>query len=91
MNEPKTKALEDDEALQAAVIRHLIDVHPGTLSRADLMREFGHPKFETLEDEIERAVRDLARLGLLDEAGERVCPSRAAVRYHELANYMGGP
>ena len=88
MSDPKTPMAEGDDALQAVVIWHLIDVHWVTLVIPDLVRELGHPHHRTEWDEIRLAVRELAKFGLLEEEGERVRPSRAAVRYHELTEYM---
>ena len=54
----------------------------------ELIRELAADPEEFAErDAIERAVRDLARAGLLHRNGEFAIPSRAALRFDEL---LGG-
>jgi hypothetical protein len=74
---------------EAEVIRHLTDVHPVTLTLSDLNRELGQPQGDAKDDEIEVAVRELVKVGLLERSGERIHLSRAAARYHEIDEFMG--
>jgi hypothetical protein len=75
----------EDESVESAVLRQLLDLHPTRLTLAELAREFsaGREDFAT-NDAIERAVRDLAGAGLLHQGGEFVVPTRAALRFNEL-------
>lgn len=79
---------EEDDAIEAAVLRHLLSLHPAQIVFDELLREIaGDPEDFAERDAIERAVRDLAAAGLLHRNGEVVLPSRAALRFDEL---LGG-
>lgn len=83
-NEIRTPAAEDT-ALEAAVLRQLLALHPIQLTLAEIVREIaGEPGDFALADAIERAVRDLAAAGLVNRSGDVVLPSRAALRFDEL-------
>lgn len=75
----------EDESVESAVLRQLLDLHPTRLTMAELAREFGAGggDFAT-DDAVERAVRDLAGAGLLHRGEEFVAPTRAALRFNEL-------
>lgn len=75
----------EDEGAESAVLRQLLDLHPTHLTLAELVREIGgdHGGFAE-RDAIERAVRDLAAVGLLHQSDEFVTPTRAALRFSEL-------
>lgn len=75
---------QSDAAIESAVLRLLLDLHPTRLTLADLIRELGgaDPGFAE-RDAIERAVRDLGGAGLLHR-GELLTPTRAALRFNEL-------
>jgi hypothetical protein len=75
----------DDAAKEAAVIRHLLDIHPSRLNTAELIREIcgDDPGFAE-RDAIERAVRELAALGLIHRGEELLTPTRAALRLSRL-------
>jgi hypothetical protein len=78
-----TKA--DDETVQAAMLRQLLDLHPARLTIAELTRELVGEKAGFAErDAVERALRDLEAAGLLHRGDEFVTPSRAALRLSEL-------
>lgn len=79
---------DEDSALQAVLIRHLFDVHPATLSEADLLRELGDPDDFAGRDGVERAIRELAKVGLVEQEGKRVLPARGMVRFFELTEFM---
>jgi hypothetical protein len=75
----------EDTRDQAAVLRHVLDLHPETLTLDELMREMvGVSPESSEEDGIRRAVRDLAAVGLLHHEGRRVIPTRSALAFHDL-------
>ena len=82
-----TTASEDDRD-QAAVLTHVLMLHPTRLTVPELVREIGAGA-EGFErgDCIERAVRDLTAVGLLHCAGGLVLPTHAALRFDQL---LGG-
>lgn len=77
----------EDARVQAAVLEHLVALHPTLLTVDELVREIAgeEPSFSE-RDAVERAVRDLAAVGLLNRSQELVMPSRAALRFDELLN-----
>lgn len=77
---------ELDDRDQTAVLRHVLSLYPETLTLDELIREmvgFSSPP-SSERDAVERAVRDLAAVGLLHEEGSRVFPTRAATTFHSL-------
>lgn len=76
---------EEDAAVTAAVLRHLLALHPAQVTLDELIREMagGAAGFDH-RDAIGRAVRDLAGVGLLHRNGDLVFPTRAAFRFSEL-------
>jgi hypothetical protein len=84
MDEIRTPGAED-AALEAAVLRQLLALHPVQLTLAELMREVaGKARDFAQIDAVERAVRDLAAAGLVHRNGDVILPSRAALRFEEL-------
>jgi type IV secretory pathway protease TraF len=76
---------EEDRASEAAVLRHVLALHPSPVTVAELVRELGSGEESfALRDAVERAVRDLAGCGLLHRSEALVLPSRAALRCAEL-------
>ena len=79
---------DEDEREEAAVLRQILEIHPLTLTRDELIRELtgGGSKAFPAADAVRRAVRDLAAAGLLHRPGgdELVRPTRAAVRLYDL-------
>lgn len=75
----------EDAALESAVLQLVLDLHPAQATVADLLREIGgeSPGFAE-RDAVERAVRDLAAVGLLHRHDEFVMPTRAALRFDQL-------
>jgi hypothetical protein len=74
-----------DTATEAAVIQHLLDVHPSQLTTAELIRELCGEELGFAErDAIERAVRDLVGVGLLHQRETLLTPTRAALRLSQL-------
>jgi len=75
----------EDEGVESAVLRQLLDLHPIRLTMEELAREFGAGRGDFAAcDAVERAVRDLAAAGLLHQGAEFVAPTRAALRFNEL-------
>lgn len=78
-----TKA--DDDSVQAAVLRQLLDLHPARLTAPELLRELTGERAGFAErDAVERALRDLEAAGLLHRGDDFVTPSRATLRVIEL-------
>ena len=85
-NESQTTWAED-EGVESAVLRQLLDLHPMHLTFAELMRELGSDGGSFAEhDAVERAVRDLVAVGLLHKGADFVTPTRAALRFSELVD-----
>lgn len=83
-NEGRTTWAED-ESVESAVLRQLLDLHPTQLTLEELMREMSANRRVFAErDAIERAVRELAATGLLHSGENFVSPTRAALRFSEL-------
>ncbi|HET8565576.1 MAG TPA: hypothetical protein VFL77_03785 [Solirubrobacterales bacterium] len=75
----------EDESVESAVLRQLLDLHPTRLTLEELLREVSGGRDSFAEhDAIDRAVRDLAAVGLLHRGEEFVAPTRAALRFSEL-------
>jgi hypothetical protein len=75
----------EDEGIESAVLRQLLDLHPALLTVEELIREIAGGRSGFVEqDAVERAVRDLAATGLLHRGDEFVSPTRAALRFNEL-------
>ncbi len=76
---------EEDTALEAVVLRQLLALHPIQLTLDELLREIaGEPGDFGPTDAVERAVRDLTAVGLVNRSGDLVLPSRAALRFDQL-------
>jgi hypothetical protein len=74
-----------DEAVESAMLRHLLDLHPIRLTATELRRELlGQEDDFAARDAIDRAVRDLTAAGLLHTGDGFVSPTRAALRCIEL-------
>jgi hypothetical protein len=71
---------------QGVVLTHVLALHPASLRLQELVAEVtaGSVDFEP-GDRYSRAITDLIGVGLLFEVGELVAPTRAAVRFRELA------
>jgi predicted transcriptional regulator len=84
MDEIRTPA-EQDAAVEAAVLRQLLALHPVQVTLEELHRELGiEPEDFEQRDAVERAVRDLVAAGLLHRLEDFAVPSRAALRFAEL-------
>jgi hypothetical protein len=86
---PQTRvAIELDDAIQSAVLGHLIDLHPVQLTLDELVREMTDtPDDFAIRDQLARAVQQLVRTGLLHTCGPFVVPTRAALRAAELGPF----
>jgi len=74
-----------DLATESTVMRQVLAIHPVLLTTEELIREIAGEEVEFSErDAIERAVRDLAGVGLLHHHGEFVLPTRAALHFTDL-------
>ncbi|HEY5941455.1 MAG TPA: hypothetical protein VIT89_01165 [Solirubrobacterales bacterium] len=61
-------------------MRHILDWQPTILRLEDLIREVSpDPREFAHRDAVARAVRDLAKVGLLHQQGECVLPTPATV------------
>lgn len=71
---------------QGVVLTHVLALYPASLRVTELVAEVttGSAGFEP-GDRYKRAVADLIGVGLLFEVGELIAPTRAAVRFNELA------
>jgi hypothetical protein len=75
----------EDAAVEATVLRQLLLIHPAQVTVEELIVDVAFdPDAFAERDAIERAVRELARAGLLHRNGEFAIPSRAALRFDEL-------
>jgi len=79
-------ALEaEDLGLQSAVLLHLLVCHPIQLTEAELVAALSqNPQNFGERDDIERAVRQLAAVGLLHRQEPFALPSAAAFRAYAL-------
>jgi hypothetical protein len=85
-DERATTTAEQDDRDQSAVLMQVLFIHPEAITLAELVREVTSASPDPAErDGIERAVRDLTGVGLLRLDGALVTPTRAAVKFHELA------
>jgi predicted transcriptional regulator len=76
---------EADATVEAIVLSLLLAEQPAQLTVAELQLELaGDPASFPRRDEVERAVRELAAVGLVHRNGELLLPSRAARRFDQL-------
>lgn len=75
-----TSASFEDDYFEEAVLRHVLSWQPTILRLEDLIREVSpDPREFAHRDAVVRAVRDLAKVGLLHQQGECVLPTPATV------------
>jgi hypothetical protein len=80
-----TNRAQDDE-FESAVLHRLLALHPAQVTLAEVTLDIaGEGAGFGERDAVERAIRDLAAAGLLHRNGELLAPSRAALRFSELA------
>ncbi len=75
-----TSAPFDDDSCEFAVLRHVLDWQPNVLRICDLIREVSpDPREFSHRDAVERAVRELVKVGLVHQQGECVLPTPAVL------------
>jgi hypothetical protein len=80
-----TNPAEDDRGLQGGVLAHLLYLHPAQLTVEEIVREFANDPDDFEErDQVERAVGDLVRAGLLHRNGQFAVPALPAVHFDGL-------
>ena len=85
-DQPKGAVCPDDLRDQRVVLTHVLALHPTHLIVPSLVRELnGGPATFAEGDGIERAIRDLTGIGLLNCPGGLVVPSHAAIRFDQLS------
>lgn len=85
-DECATTNAEQDDRDQRAVLMQVLFIYPEAITLAELVREITSASPDLAErDGIDRAVRDLTGVGLLRLHGDLVTPTRAATKFHELA------
>ena len=77
---------DEDEAVESAVLRQLLELHPAQLTLEELRRQMGGDRDFAERDALERALRELAADGLVHRGTEFVTPTRAALRFSALAD-----
>lgn len=81
----ETRTTHEDAAIEAAVMRQLLALHPVQLTLDEVVREVAdEPDDFARKDAVERAVRELCAAGLAHRSAALVLPSRAALRLDEL-------
>lgn len=78
---------QEDEIIQRSVLTEVLVLHPAQLTILELALRVEADQRCCEQDAVERAVRELARDGLITCDCRRLAPSRAAVRFDEL---LGG-
>jgi hypothetical protein len=78
---------QEDEIMERSVLTQVLLLHPAQLTILELSLRVESDLRKCDQDAVERAVRELARDGLLTCDCRRLAPSRAAVRFDEL---LGG-
>jgi hypothetical protein len=84
-DQPKVvTTLEEDLASEGAVFAHVMDAYPTTLRISDVIREVGDNDRFPERDSVERAIREMIRVGLLFRCENCVLPTRGAIRVWEV-------
>jgi hypothetical protein len=79
MQAQATPAAVEDDYYEQVVLRHILSERPTIYRLCDLIRELAKdPGAFPDRDAVERAVRELAKVGLLHRQGECVLPTPAA-------------
>jgi hypothetical protein len=77
----------EDEIVERSVLTEVLVLHPAQLTILELALRVETDQRSCDQDAVERAVRELARDGLITCDCRRLAPSRAAVRFDKL---LGG-
>jgi hypothetical protein len=81
----------EDAEVEAIVLRQLLLLHPTQVTVEELIVDIASdPEAFAERDAVGRAVRELARAGLVHRNGEFAIPSRAALRFDELSGQALG-
>lgn len=75
---PSPRPEREDESIQRAVLSLALEAHPKSLAIPDLAREIDSG------DAVERAVRELVGVGLLECEGVTIRLTAAAIRFGRL-------
>jgi hypothetical protein len=82
----ETKTRSSPERIEALVLRRLLDLHPATLTKAELVLDLsGGTPASPPESEIEAAITGLVSAGLVHES-DFLRPTRAAVYLAALSS-----
>lgn len=74
------KPTAEDERVQEAVLEHLLELYPAQPTIAEVVRELTvASSIFTVLDQVELAIRELIRMGLIHRHGDCLVASRAAV------------
>jgi len=77
----RSVAARDDDAVELAVIVHLVHMHPTQLTVEETVRELADGSILGADpDGVQEAIRSLTRVGLLRTHGACVVPTRPALR-----------
>ena len=80
MHDQITPAPLEDRNYEETVLRHVLSERPTIYRLCDLVREIAlDPKQFSHRDAVERAVRELTKVGLLHRQGECILPTPAAI------------
>jgi len=82
-NDP-TQPAEADRKTERAALAYLIDQHPSEIAIPALSQALGDPRGDSGGDDVERAVRELNRVGLVDCRDGRAVPTNAAIYFARL-------
>jgi hypothetical protein len=84
MHDQRTVA-EMIDGKATAILTFVFELHPAHIHLDEMMKEMARdPANAADRDDVNVALNDLVRVGLLHRQGEFVFASRAAVRGHEL-------
>jgi hypothetical protein len=86
LNRPgQTSPARDADRREQAILGVLLLAHPAQRSTDEVVREMtDDPEDFAARDDVENALRDLVRAGLVHRHGPFVFATAAAVRFHEL-------
>jgi hypothetical protein len=78
---------EEDASTERGVLGTVLDAYPELFTERELVLMLvDNPGNFAQRDAVERAVRDLARVGLLHCPGGLVMPTRAALHFNRLGS-----
>ena len=81
----RTTAAHEDDAIEFAVVVHLVHLHPTQLTVEEAARELADSSIPGADPTgVREAIRSLVRVGLVRIHGECVVPTRPTLRLFEL-------